>query len=119
MSTYLLSPELKVWALLTVAPHGSVFDSARAAAQGDIETLKGFFKGYTVRADSWAEQKVAGLPAARYVADYQDEGKPMVEYRTYILGKSMVYWFVFRIEKNEFDDAKAELDRIVDGFTGK
>ncbi|MDM8007462.1 MAG: DUF3108 domain-containing protein [Phycisphaerae bacterium] len=117
MSTYLLSPEMKVWALLTVASHGSAFDSARVAAEGDIKTLKGLIKGYTVRADSWAEQKVAGLPAARYVADYQDDGKPMVESRVYILGESMVYWFVFRIEKDEFDGTKAELERIVNSFT--
>ena len=116
MNTYLLSPELKVWALLTVGTAESAFSTPREAADGDIEVLKGFFKGYAVRADSWKDLKLAGLPAAHYLADYDDEGMAMVEYRTYILGKSLLYWFVFRVEKDKFDDMKAELDRIVDSL---
>ncbi len=117
MNTYLLSPELKAWALLTVAATESAFASPREAAESDVATLKGFFKGYTPRADSWKELKVGGLPAIQYVADYEDEGKAMVEYRTYILGKSMTYWFVFRVEKDQFDGCRQELDAIVDSLT--
>jgi hypothetical protein len=117
MSTYLLSPEMQVWALLTVATTESVFATPREAADGDVEVLKGFFKGYTVRPGSWADLKVAGLPATRYVADYEDEGKAMVEYRTYILGKPLLYWFVFRVEKDRFDACRHQLDAIVDGFS--
>jgi len=40
----------------------------------------------------------------------------MVEYRTYLLGESMVYWFVFRIEKDKLDSNKDELDSIVNSF---
>lgn len=117
MNTYLLSPELKVWALLTVAATESVFGSPRETAGVDVETLKGLFKGYTVRADSWKDLKVAGLPATHYLADYEDDGKTMVEYRTYILGKSLLYWFVFRVEKDQFDGCRRELDGIVSSFT--
>jgi hypothetical protein len=119
MNTYLLSPELKVWALLTVAATESAFGSPREAAEGDVETLKGFFKGYTPRADSWKDLKVGGLPAIHYVADYEEDGKAMVEYRTYILGKSMTYWFVFRVEKDQFDGCRRELDAIVSSFTAE
>ena len=93
--------------------------SARQVAEGDVEALKGFFKDYTVRKVSWTEMKIAGMPAARYAADYKDKGKDMVEYRTYILGKSMVYWFVFRIGKDKFKANKAEFNSIVNSFKVK
>ena len=83
---------------------------------GDVEVLKGYFKAYTVREDSWSRPKVAGLETARYVADYEDDGTPMVEYRTYTVGHGMVYWFVFRIAKDEFDANRADFDAMVKGF---
>ena len=114
---HLLPPEMKGWSLLTAAPSGAVFDAPTPIAEADIEVLKGFFEGYTVREDSWASSKISGIPAAGYVADYQDKGKQMVEYRTYLLGKKMIYWFVFRIEKDDFAGKKPQFDTIVNSFT--
>ena len=112
----LLPPALKAWCLLTAAELGPLGLSAREVAEGDVGALKGFFKGYTVRPDSWKDLKVSGMPAAHYIADYQDEKKDMVEYRTYILGKSAVYWFVFRSEKGLFPGSEGEFDKIVESL---
>ncbi len=81
----------------------------------DIKTLEGFFKGYVVKPKSWKEHKVAGLPAASFLADYEDK-EPMVEYRTYILGKGHVYWFVFRAPKEGFEALRPTLDTTVNGL---
>jgi len=113
---HLLPPELKAWCQLAADEAGTLATSARKVAEGEIKGLEGALKGYTVRADSWAEQKRSGMPTAAYAADYQDKGKDMVEYRTYLLGKSMVYWFVFRIEKDQFEQSKAAFDSIVASF---
>ncbi len=112
-------PELHAWALFTCAEVGSLAMSVRAIAEGDAEALKGFFKDYTVHPDSWAEPEVSGLPGASFVADYQHKGKDMVEYRTYLLGRSAVYWFVFRIEKDQFEASRPEFDSIVRSFKTK
>jgi hypothetical protein len=115
-SLHILPPELKAWAVLTGGQMPSGTKSARQVAEGDVGVLKDYFKGYTVRADSWAEPEISGMPAASCIADYQEKGKEMVEYRTYLLGKSTVYWFVFRIEKDAFEAAKHELDSVVKSF---
>jgi len=110
---YMLPPEMKAWCVLAAAPRVPVIASARQAAEGDLDALKKYFKAYKVRPTSWAESHVGGLPAATFAADYQDNKRPMVEYRTYLLGESMVYWFVFRIDKDRFEAAKAEFDAII------
>ncbi|HSW44833.1 MAG TPA: HEAT repeat domain-containing protein [Phycisphaerae bacterium] len=115
----LLPPGLDTWAVLAV-DKGSVENlSVRKVAEGEIRVLKDHFKDYTVRKDSWQDLRVADLPAARFIADYQNDGKNMIEYRTYIVGKQAVYWFVFRIEKNGFDAMRATYDGIVGSFAAK
>ncbi len=56
------------------------------------------------------------MSATGFEADYEDKDTTMVEYRTYILGKSIVYWFVFRVEKDKFKDYKPQFDLIVTSF---
>ena len=112
----LVGPQMEAWVLLTVAERIPLFDSARAIAEMDIEVLKGFFKNYTVREDSWQDRTINDLDAATFEADYEDENARMVEYRTYMLGESMVYWFVFRIEKDKFEENKGEFGSIVTSF---
>jgi len=110
---HMLPPELKAWATFigNAVPVG--LDSPRKAAEVDIEILKGFFEDYHVREDSWEEVHVYKMPGVRYVADYKKNGVNMVEYRTYLTSKAMVFWFVFRIEKDQFDANKTEFDSIV------
>ncbi len=110
---HLLPPEMKAWSLLAADAGAASLTSARKVAEMDIEILKGYFKNYKVRPKTWTNLKVSNLPAVSYAADYQDKGTDMVEYRSYLLGKSMVYWFVFRIEKDEFEANKAEFDSII------
>ncbi len=112
----LLPPELKAWGLLVGVPLELGGISARVVAEGDVEVLKGFFKDYAVRENSWQELKIDEIPAAQYIADYVDKEGAMVEYRTYLLDKSKVYWFVFRIEKDKFEAARSEFDSIVNSF---
>ena len=45
-----------------------------------------------------------------------EQPKKMVEYRTYFVGESMVYWFVFRIEEDKFGENKSEFNSIVNSF---
>jgi len=116
LSWQLLPPQCKAWAVLTGAQRISAFDSAETVAYMDIEVLKGFFKDYTPRESSWTDLTIDGTEAVSYEADYSDKGGPMVEYRTYILGKSHVYWFVFRVEKDRFKEYKAEFDSIIQSF---
>ena len=115
---YLLDPELKFWAVLAAGAAAPGGMSARDVAEADVQTLVKFFKNYTVRPKSWVESKVSSLDAATFQADYDDQGRAMVEYRTYIAG-DVVYWFVFRVSKDEFPAAKEVLDRIVAGFKAK
>lgn len=112
----MMPPELQAWALFTGGEAGPLPMSVRQIAEGDVEVLKGYFKGYTVRAGSWQDLKVSRIPAVSYIADYQHKGKDMVEYRTYILGKSIVYWFVFRIEKDLFELSRPQLDLVINSL---
>ena len=115
----LLTPELKAWAIFSVVARGPESTTPRKTAELDSEVLKKFFKDYTIRKDSWKDQTVSGLPAASFIADYQDKGKTMVEYRTYIQSKSLVYWFVFRIEKDQFEANRTQFDTVVKGLKAK
>jgi hypothetical protein len=87
------------------------------AVDGDVEVLKGLLKDYALRPDSRKSISVDGMPAMTYTADYVDDDKAMVEYRTYIAGKGMIYWFVFRVEQDMFEANKASYDGIVSSFT--
>ncbi|MCC7409692.1 MAG: DUF3108 domain-containing protein [Phycisphaeraceae bacterium] len=114
MTVQILPPGQRAWAVFIMAtpelPPG--MDTPRKVAEADIGTLKGYFKNYVVRDASWKESTIGGRPAASYVADYMDKGRSMVEYRTYLLGKQ-IYWFVFRIEKDEFESMRAGMDEVI------
>ena len=111
-----LPPELKAWAALAATQRASDTTSARVVAEREIVMLKGFFKNYTVRQDSWGGSSNAGVKSVRYVADYEDKSKAMVEYRTCLLGQATVYWFVFRTETVLFETDKPAFDSIVAGL---
>ena len=114
----LFGPDPGIWGMFVAAAKGEGDTSARRFAGKDAQRIKGFLKEYAVRPQSWEELKVSGLPAARYVADYKEEGKDKVEYRTYLLGKSAVYWFVFRTDRAALDAQKKFFDSFVAGFKG-
>ena len=123
----LMPPENKAWALLIWQKRGSDPDSASALtiAKADCQILKGVFENYVADQNNFMEFKINSLQAVQYLANYQESGnslkkygkpKDMVEYRTYIVDASNVYWFVFRAEKDKFEKNKAEFDSIVKSF---
>ncbi|MDD5458979.1 MAG: DUF3108 domain-containing protein [Phycisphaerae bacterium] len=116
LSVQLISPQMEYWSVFTSAERIAMFDSARAVAQMDIEQLKGFFKNYDVRENSWQDLTIDNMQAVNYAADYMENDANMVEYRTYILG-SGVYWFVFRTPADKFDQEKPVFDLIIKSFT--
>jgi hypothetical protein len=123
----LIPPEVKAWALLVWQKRGTDPNSASAMtiAKTDCDKLRGFFENYIADQANWKELKINSLEAAQYFANYQDSGsglrkyskpKDTVEYRTYIINESNVYWFVFRVEKDKFEENKAEFDSIINSF---
>ncbi len=116
LAVQLLPPSLQAWSTFIVTQRGPDTTSARFVADADIEVLKGYFKNYVVRESSRMERRATGLEYAFFAADYEDPSGDMVEYRTYILGKSTVYWFVFRMPKDQFEKMRPQFDRIVASF---
>jgi len=115
----LIAPQRQAWAALCSTARTAALASARNVAEADIKTLAGYFKGYFVRPESWSQATVSGLPSVSYSADYQDKDQAMVEYRTYVLGPSTVYWFMFRVEKDQFEKLHPSFDAVVSGFKVK
>jgi len=115
----LLPPELRAWSAFLAQERGSHNLSVRQVADGDVKVLKGYFKGYTVDSKSWKSGSISGMPTITYHAAYDDKGKEKVEYRTYILGASHVYWFVYRVDADEFASSKKEFDAITGSLRGK
>jgi hypothetical protein len=120
----LLVPELKAQATLCVlpAPAGTI---TAEVARNDITTFTKLFRGYTVRRGGIKITSMGQLTAVQYIADFFEEAnavrkypqpKEMTEYRTYIGASDKVYLFVFRAEKNEFDDLRGEFDAIIQSF---
>lgn len=118
----MLPPELKAKATLCSMKMGTmsmpVLDS-RGSAEMDITTLKGVHQVYTVREDSWTDLEVGGIPAVSYIADFLDKDRNMVDYRIYVAKKPDLYWFVFVVEKDQFEADKGEFDSIVASFSLK
>ena len=113
----MLPPGLKAWASFVVDDRPTTVKSIQRVAEKDLELLKGIFKNYIARPATWRAIKIGSLPASSFIADYDDKDKEMVEYRAYILGQFHVYWFVFRAEKEKFEENKPEFDTIIQSFT--
>ena len=92
-------------------------DRVKWIVDGDIKALSTALPGFALRPDSRHELAVSGASAQRFIGDFASDGKPMVEYRTYILAPSGLFWFTFRTERALFDDRRAEYDAIVDSMT--
>jgi hypothetical protein len=112
-SLQLVPTDSQAWGILVGQQRPMEDATARKIAEGDVVKLKSFFTNYAVRADSWSDLTVSGLKGVSFVADYQDKDRARVEYRTYILTPSLVLWFVFRIEREEFDASRPTFDKVV------
>jgi len=78
--------------------------------------IKGYFKNYAVRDGTVVEKEINGIPTYIYAADYEDQGKAKVEYRAYYVAGSRVFWFVFRMDADQFEQEKAVLDALIEGL---
>jgi tetratricopeptide (TPR) repeat protein len=109
----MMPPEFKAYAVMAAVqmPTGVTF--ARPVAEGDVKVMKSLFKDYAVRPNTWIDLKVGDLPAVSYLADFTQDGKALVDYRTYVASDGSVYWFVFRIEKDKFQAERNQFDSIV------
>ena len=103
--------------------------TARQALEEAIKVPGTYFKSYVVRKDSWKERAVCGLPAGSMIADYEGKvitrdamakpggpDKAIVEYRVSVLGPKYIYAFGLQAEKDAFEKAKAEFDKVLDMF---
>lgn len=103
--------------------------TARQALEENIKVPGTYFKSYVVRKDSWKERTVGGLPTVSMVADYEGKvitrdamakpggpDKAIVDYRVSILGPKYIYTFGLQAEKDAFEKAKTEFDKVVDMF---
>ena len=126
-SMQLIPPQVKARAAIVWKKRETDSDSASAItkAKAVCEERKGTLENYIAEPNSWKEFKFGSLDAAQYIADYQESGngmqkytnpRQMTEYRTYIVDKSYVYWLVFKIEKNKFEENRAEFNAIVNSF---
>ncbi len=112
----ILSPEIKSSTMFVCTPHGGVIKTIEDTVKGDVDLLKKALKNYVVRSDSWESDTISGLASLGFTADYEQNGKKRVEKRVYILGPSDVYWFVFRVEKDLFEEFIPDFNFIANSF---
>jgi biopolymer transport protein ExbD len=112
----LLPPEMKLTGMLCKTVRQSATISVNDIAQTDIDMSKGYFSNYTVRKDSVTEKTINGMPAKLFAADYTDQGLAKVEYRAYYIAGPKVFWFVFRMDPELFNDEQVALDELIHGL---
>ena len=93
--------------------------SLRAWAEAAVAEAGRTKKDFKVRADSWKERTISGLPAISPVADYSDGKRKMVGYYTYVRGKSMGLKFAVTAPQDQFDGYRKQFDPIVDSVKVK
>ncbi len=116
---YALPPEMGAWALFITKfmDTEAIPDlNIERVVAGDLQAIKGFLKGYKLRDNSPYYRDSVSLPAQSFIGDYVQNGQNMVEYRTYLLGKKGIYWFVFRVEAEKFEHYRPQFDALVDSF---
>ena len=69
--------------------------------------------GYLVRSDSVQPRVIGGQQALSAVADYTRNGRPMVEYLTWIFSPKAHALFYGRAPAGELDSFRARLDTVI------
>lgn len=93
--------------------------SMREQAEGKVAEKQKRIKGYTVRPDSWNEHTIGGMPAISFIADFENQSKAKVEYRTYVLGDRLVGRFKVVCDTDDFDTTKPKFDQLFSTFKAK
>jgi len=71
-------------------------------------------EGYRIRQESCRQWAVADRPAMSCVADFQYDGQDMSEYLTYVISEKTTALFFGRIDRNQMDDFRAGLDKVIE-----
>lgn len=118
MILQIITPEINSSVMFIINAHGGIIkkESFRSLVEQEVNSLNGFFRNYTVRPSSRISGEIEGLPTISSIADYDDNDKKMVEYRTYILGDSNIYAYVIRTEDSNFNSSKQEFDSVIQSF---
>ncbi len=97
----------------------SLSDAAKKSARAWIdEDLQGNPQ-IKVRPDSWKDVTVDGRPGVSYVADYTENGKPLVQYLTRVVGQKYSELLVITATPDKFDALKTQFDTIVVSYRTK
>ena len=91
----------------------------RSLADEVVAGVGGLLKDYRVQPDSWKERKVSGRPALVCLADYVQDNRKMLEYRTYVLGESTWAVFVVNVAPDQLEAFRRKFDPIIDTFSCK
>jgi hypothetical protein len=120
-SIYLLDPKaqaencmVRINSLESLSP--TARSSARGFAEMSVESHAKQLKDLKVRPDSWGTAVVNGLPAVSFIADYIDNGKPMVVGGVYALGNTAGYQFNLAASPEEFGKMQPAFEGIVASF---
>jgi hypothetical protein len=90
---------------------------AEAGVAGTVQVKKGF--KVKVRPDRWQERTIAGLPALNFIADYTDGKRKMLDYGTYVRGKTLGLKFSASMPQDQFEQYRKQFDPIVNSLKVK
>jgi hypothetical protein len=91
-------------------------ESSRAWAEAEIEDFARQLKDFQVRADSWKERTISGKAGVSFIADCTEgKGKHLI-YATYAVGDPTCVVFVVKMDPQDFDAFKPQIDAVIDSY---
>jgi tetratricopeptide (TPR) repeat protein len=89
---------------------------ARQSPKAWAESNLAARKDIAVRADSWKNLQISGRLAVSCIADYQDDGKPKVQYIVHALGPKNSEFFIISSAPEKFDALKAAFETVLTSY---
>jgi tetratricopeptide (TPR) repeat protein len=94
--------------------------SLKQRIEAGIEEAKSMLKGFKVRGGGAQQRTIAGKPAFSVVAEYTEDDKKMVVYRTRVsIDDKRDVSFDASVAADHFDDYRKELDKVIESFAVK
>lgn len=115
----LLTPEMKIDATFVMRKVGAKLLTKltpKKVIQSDLALLKDALKDYEVRPETMTNFEISNLKGIRFAADLQINNQAKVEYRAYILGKEHIYWFIFRTDKENFENQLGNINTVINSL---
>ena len=96
-------------------------DILRTWADAAIAEASKSEKDFKVRADSWQQRTISGLPSLSVVADYTDGTRKMVDYYTVVAAKTAGLKLTFRttVPQAKFNEVRKAFDAIIESLKVK